>query len=467
MGKVVGNVLPIRLLRLSDMEPLSREDIYAIMSKAIEDGEYLCEEEEEKCNCSQKLMKKLRYSILSHRWESEELVFDHLMMLKDGSKDVNFSETPEVKSLTRAIEKLIESSTPLDGTLLDKIKKLPSKPAIEKLLSFRRVSMERECEYGWVDTVCINKAITVELDESIRSMYAWYRDSYVCIVHLGETDHSIQMDSDPWFTRGWTLQELLAPKRIAFYARGWFQITSSDNDKLEDKKQLEINKENEDEEEEEKSNEPKSLWPIISKITEIPLEDLLDFKPGPFEIGRRLQWASKRQTKKPEDLAYCLLGIFDVNLPISYGEHERAFYRLQAELIRRCNDKSVFAWEGEASKWNSMLAAGSQCFSDVLPPLIDVPSLVDSTPLLSMTNIGLCMPALVYKIGADGVPRVPSIPEATYMAIIAQVSGSKDYFIVLLAKTEIRRQYRRVGMIQSPIVESRVLKHAVELVYIK
>jgi hypothetical protein len=460
VGEYVQNRLPMRLLKLDDMNLLHRFQIEEEIHTKISAGGYFCKEEE--CGCLETIKDELKYSILSHRWGRDEFTYNHLMML-DGPppKKTKTSESEEEKpqTIAQGIEKLLGNPTALDNTPLEKLKELSDltrSASVRKLLNFREQSIERECEYGWVDTVCINKVSSAELDESLRSMYAWYRDSHVCIVWLSETEHFSQLSSDPWFTRGWTLQELLAPKRIAFFAKGWDQISKHDNTKLKDKKK------------EMESYGPKSLWPTISKITGIPIEDLLDFKPGPCDIAKRLGWASKRKTTKIEDVAYCLIGIFDVTLPIAYGEQERAFYRLQAELMQASNDKSVFTWQGEASQWNSMMAARPQCFSTVLPPLIDVLPLVDSDPLLSMSNIGLRMPALIWKTGENGVPKVPETPKATHMAVIGKLSDSGNHFIVLLTKTEVPRQYRRVGMTKSShIAEDKVSKKKVELIYIK
>ncbi|PVF97520.1 hypothetical protein CPB86DRAFT_425978 [Serendipita vermifera] len=452
----------MRLLRLSDMAVLHRLDLQAEINERIAKGDYFCEENP--CKCRQRILDELKYSIFSHRWDSDELTFDHFMMLEGPPPNKNKTSVAKKKSITWAIETLMASDTPPQGTMLDKlsaVKKETSSESISKLLAFRGKSIDKKCDYAWADTVCINKTSSAELDESLRSMYAWYRDAHVCIVWLSETDHVSEMKNDPWFTRGWTLQELLAPKRMAFYARFWSQITSSDNEKLEDKKKLkleEINKK--------KMKTEAALWPTISKITGIPVEDLLDFKPGPFDIGKRLSWASKRRTTRVEDKAYCLIGIFKVVLPIAYGEDDRAFYRLQAELIQTCNDKSIFGWKGEASQYNSMLASAPICFSEEVPPVIDALPLVDSDPLLSMTNIGLRMPALLISINEPGLPEAWKLPGATSIAILGEFKGSGKHLIIVLGKTEVHRQYQRLGMWKAKIADFRLPKKS-ELIYVK
>ncbi|PVF97523.1 hypothetical protein CPB86DRAFT_734820, partial [Serendipita vermifera] len=196
-------------------------------------------------------------------------------------------------------------------------------------MKFREVSMSRGCRFGWLDTFCINKDSSTELDESIRSMYLWYQGSFICFVHLAWSDSISDFNNDPWFGRGWTLQELLAPRRILFMSSKWTQITHRDNDKVLDQF-------------ERQTQEGKDLlWSEISDITGIPNNDLLDFKPGLYNIGQRMSWMSKRKTTRVEDTAYCLIGIFDINLAIAYGEKEWAFYRLQAEIMQNSDDRSL------------------------------------------------------------------------------------------------------------------------------
>ncbi|KAF8969680.1 hypothetical protein BDZ97DRAFT_1794623 [Flammula alnicola] len=195
-------------------------------------------------------------------------------------------------------------------------------------------------EYGvsfaWIDTLCINKISTSELDESIRSMYRWYLDSSICIAYLAETSVVSDMKRDRWFTRGWTLQEYLAPKNLKFYNKDWMPLSSDDNDKIP---------------------------PTGQGITAIQLaiQDATGIRP--FEttdptasaprghVIRKLCLAAKRVTMKQEDRAYSLMGIFGVSFPIAYGEGgERAFFRLiEAILASKPADQvfEVLAWGGK------------------------------------------------------------------------------------------------------------------------
>ncbi|KAK7182298.1 hypothetical protein DPSP01_007010 [Paraphaeosphaeria sporulosa] len=175
-------------------------------------------------------------------------------------------------------------------------------------------------QYFWVDTCCIDKSSSSELSESINSMFQWYQNAEVCYVYLAD----LPPDSDlsrlqlcRWFTRGWTLQELVAPKVVKFYDYEWNAIGT----KVE-------------------------LVDIISSSTSIPSHLLLGHSAlSDSSIATRMSWAAQRQTTRLEDLAYCLLGIFEVNMPLIYGEGMRAFRRLQEEIIKRNNDLTIFAWE--------------------------------------------------------------------------------------------------------------------------
>ena len=120
-----------------------------------------------------------------------------------------------------------------------------------------------------------------------------------------------------WYTRGWTLQELIAPGFVTFLSDDWTVIGTKHN-----------------------------LFDLIEEITGIPSEVLLSVEPlDEFSVAQRLSWAAHRETTRVEDRAYSLLGIFNINMPTLYGEGELAFRRLQEEIVRRVPDQSIFAWE--------------------------------------------------------------------------------------------------------------------------
>ncbi|KAI1338215.1 HET-domain-containing protein [Xylariaceae sp. FL0016] len=248
------------------------------------------------------------------------------------------------------------------GDMSDR-KRASQKEGYHKIQWTCRLALEEDIEYAWVDTCCIDKSSSAELSEAINSMFAWYRNSTVCYVWLSdftndpelrltdkivsaafEARESVEQQEgtfqDPpplttreismrdrvkkgvgkcrWFSRGWTLQELIAPKDVKFYDKEWNFYGSK-----------------------------MMLAPILSWITGI---DSAVLKGGPLHevlVGRRMSWASNRQTRRIEDMAYCLLGIFDINMPLLYGEGQKSFTRLQEEIIKSSNDLSIFAWTAD------------------------------------------------------------------------------------------------------------------------
>ncbi|KAF9482097.1 hypothetical protein BDN70DRAFT_829955, partial [Pholiota conissans] len=182
----------------------------------------------------------------------------------------------------------------------------------QKLQNFCRIAWtDYGLTLGWMDTLCINKESSTELDESIRSMFNWYERAKICIIHLAEATTITEMYSDPWFTRGWTLQELLAPDTIKFYNRNWEPfIRNPGNDKTDSDEIVEQ----------------------VLKATSIEEDELRAYYEAP--LSRRMQWAASRQVTREEDMAYSLMGIFDVSMSTAYGEGaDRAFYRLLQAIL--------------------------------------------------------------------------------------------------------------------------------------
>lgn len=150
-------------------------------------------------------------------------------------------------------------------------------------------------DYAWVDTCCINKESSAELSEAINSMFWWYRRAVCCVVWLSDVVArdfgSIIMLSSRWFSRGWTLQELIAPRECYFYNKGWKYM----GDRLRNVEAL-------------------------SRLTQIDASflDCNDYQGA--SIAEKMSWASGRETTRAEDRAYSLLGIFDINMPLLNGE---------------------------------------------------------------------------------------------------------------------------------------------------
>lgn len=186
----------------------------------------------------------------------------------------------------------------------------------------------------WVDTCCIDQTSSAELSEAINSMFAWYASATVCYAFLYDVSE-VEPPSDPnssfrnsvWFTRGWTLQELIAPKVVIFLSMHWFPIASK-----------------------------RSISSLLEEITGIDAAVLMGSMPlHEVSVARRMSWASERKTCRIEDEAYCLMGIFGVHLPTIYGEGREAFLRLQEEIMRRIPDTTLFAWGPRADPVETLL----------------------------------------------------------------------------------------------------------------
>lgn len=229
------------------------------------------------------------YLILSHRW---------------GEKEVSFREMSKGKA--------------------------PEGPGLTKIKNFCSMASHKDFKWVWIDTCCIDKRSSAELSEAINSMFRWYERAQECWVYL--SDVSVKQPRDgfgpssaskreiiksKWFTRGWTLQELLAPTRLWFLESDWSFI--GQKDELLD----EIVK--------------------ATNIREICLTSAL------FQIeacvAEKMSWLSDRETSRIEDMSYCMLGLFDINMPLLYGEGEKAFHRLQLEILRKSPDESIFVFD--------------------------------------------------------------------------------------------------------------------------
>jgi hypothetical protein len=204
-----------------------------------------------------------------------------------------------------------------DGTGKDKA-------GYEKIRFCGEQARQDGLEYFWIDTCCINKIYYAELSQAIKSMFSWYRNATRCYVYLSDVSSPLFDISDEvyprpwepdfceskWFTRGWTLQELLAPPLVEFF--------SKERKRLGDKS---------------------SLRQQIYEITGIPKSALQGAFLSQFSVNERLSWMEHRQTKLEEDRAYSLLGIFDVYISPIYGEGTgSAFKRLLDEIdkVEKC-----------------------------------------------------------------------------------------------------------------------------------
>ena len=279
-----------------------------------------------------------RYAILSHTWEAEEVVFGHL-------NDVSIDHA--------AMKGWYKIEQSCDQAIKDGL------------------------DYVWADTLCIDKSSSTELSESINSMYAWYRDSAICYAYLVDLPVS-KLEDSRWFTRGWTLQELIAPKEIKFYDKDWvLQGSKAD------------------------------LLPELQNITGIDAGVLQGGNLRLIQAAKKLSWAARRQTTRSEDIAYCLLGILDISMPMLYGEGPRAFIRLQEELVRQYDDETIFAWRDDAasSGYTGLFAPSPAAFArsaDIFPcqSRLSVDSQVEP---VSVGSRGLRIAARLQPYQADGL----------------------------------------------------------------
>ncbi|QDS71355.1 hypothetical protein FKW77_002428 [Venturia effusa] len=206
----------------------------------------------------------------------------------------------------------------------------------DKLRMFCAKAEQNGIRWVWADTCCIDKTNNVELSEAINSMWTWYAKCKECYAHLADLENGtaicgISEETSPtqrqafkasnYFKRAWTLQELLAPRKLRFYSRDWQEI----GDRI--------------------------LWAsAITEATGIPRKALeqQECSLNDFSVAQRMSWAAYRESTRPEDIAYSLFGIFDINMDLRYGEGvKKAFLRLQEEIMKGSGDRSLFAWEPE------------------------------------------------------------------------------------------------------------------------
>ncbi|KXH52528.1 hypothetical protein CSAL01_12382 [Colletotrichum salicis] len=246
-------------------------------------------------------------------------------------------------------------------------------------------------------------------------MFRWYRDAQVCYAFLsdwpaagdgGDSTNEALKDCR-WFTRGWCLQELIAPKVLRFYDEKWtFRGHRSD------------------------------FRDAISRITRVDADvlgdcTLLESKP----VARRMSWASRRTTTRIEDVAYCLIGIFDVNMPMLYGEGDRAFLRLQEEIIRRSNDISIFC-HAPLRPHPSMSLVGKEDLPQDLSDLYFCDMLAKSPEAFSESNSisrirGTLLDGREFSMTNRGIRfgrrRFFEIPEINCLGMKLDYAASPDY----------------------------------------
>jgi len=262
------------------------------------------------------------YVILSHRWGDEEILFEDITI--GGLSNPNL---PARKK---------QGFSKVDGACA--------------------LADRDGYDWIWIDSCCINKSSSAELQESINSMWNYYKDSNICYVYMmdvadSEAGWDRRFQTSLWFTRAWTLQELIAPAHVEFYARDWSPIGT----KLERYKE-------------------------IADITKVNPDLLVQAETvDGFNAAEKFSWAAHRDVTREEDKAYSLLGLFNVNMPLLYGEGgERAFIRLQEEIYKTVTDHTLF------------LFSYSQ-YQDSQPLLADSPTrFCQRAECISCKHLGIC-----------------------------------------------------------------------------
>ena len=282
------------------------------------------------------------YAILSHRWVD--------------STEVDYEEMVDLAKMDR------QEQVEIRGRL-----------GYRKIVDTCKQAAKDGYEWVWVDTCCIDKRSSAELSEAINSMHRWYGNAKTCYVYLHDVDgSSVPTEKDDgkypesngwpeWFSRGWTLQEMIAPRNLKFFNKDWQPI-----------------------------GDKKRLAQTLRRITGVPENILADGLEGNRPcVAQIISWAANRTTTRVEDRAYSLMGLLDVNMPMLYGEGKKAFHRLQLEIIRSSNDQSIFAWgfRSTSVRIGSTLADDPSFYEDCSDMrLMDRNEFITEIPELSSSN---------------------------------------------------------------------------------
>lgn len=333
------------------------------------------------------------YAILSHTWGSDEVTFAHIPLNKPSAT---------------------------------------TRTGYGKIIGACAQAQHDGLRYAWVDTCCIDKSSSAELSEAINSMYAWYKSSIVCYAFLEDVSKSklkSKFRRSRWFTRGWTLQELIAPQSLVFYDQEWVEIGDRSSHAVE-----------------------------ISNITGIDLSVIQKGSGKSVQdccIAQRMSWASTRRTTRVEDEAYCLLGIFDINMPLLYGEGQRAFLRLQEEIMKVVDDDSILAWgfNPRTTFSSDMITIEEIGTSNPRGPLApsplefkdcgDLQIFTNAAAPFSMTNVGLQIRLPLIRVSTpDNAQKRPSTWVALLRCSLGTSLGFQTLGILLSEPYEYREERR-------------------------
>ena len=222
-------------------------------------------------------------------------------------------------------------------------------------------------QHFWIDTCCIDKTSSAELTEAVNSMFRWYRESAKCYVYLSDVSTpdlegkdyisgeygTTSFQKSRWFTRGWTLQELIAPTSVEFFSREGTRLGNKD-----------------------------SLEGVVSRTTGVPVQALRGSPLSGFSVTERRAWAAKRKTTRKEDEAYCLLGIFGVYIPTIYGEGDHAFVRLEEAITRSQEFPNIELSNSSQGQQEGQLSTEeSKCLQSLCPSGMDYESQKNQNPV--------------------------------------------------------------------------------------
>ncbi|KAK8060938.1 hypothetical protein PG996_010868 [Apiospora saccharicola] len=298
------------------------------------------------------------------------------------------------------------------------------------------IALSHGLSHVWIDTCCIDQSSSAELSEAINSMFRWYQEAEVCFAYLYDATGVQDFTESDWFNRGWTLQELIAPRAVEFYSGEW-----------------------------ELFGDKASLTAAISAKTGIANRYLQGGDMELASVAERMSWAAERKTSRPEDIVYCLLGIFDIHMPLLYGEGEqKAFARLHSELILRTPDLSWLAWSKPATAADEQ-AKDHEMLRSVIAPspsyFRNCRGIVCTDPgsigdVITETNIGIEISLRLVKKGSQlyGLLNCQPRGDLGNVMAIPLVEYGIQYFRALhaphLVSEEIWTQHEASRVLLSP-----------------
>jgi len=278
-----------------------------------------------------------------------------------------------------------------DVNLVDSVWKLDKSPLNEKLRQFCETAREDGYRWAWSDTCCIDKGTSTILSQSLTSMYSWYEEAAETLVYLADVlSLSVLGDltKSRWMTRAWTLQELLAPKRIRFYDREW-------------KPYLNDNRAN--------HKESPAIKQELAHAMGVAPETISSFRPQDLGVREKLRLASTRNATVEEDVAYSLIGIFSSDIAPRYGMGKDAIGQLLENIVARSGDVTVVAWTGISLPYNSALPDSLAVYSQI--PY--------SSPPMEVNELDTCVEQLRTRLAPQDVTafynQVIPLPRATFL----------------------------------------------------